>query len=55
MTLSEELLKILACPGCHGALSEAEGSLVCPACAVRFPVRDGIPILLLSEAEKIPR
>ena len=29
---------------------EAESSLVCPACRLRYPVRDDIPIMLLDEA-----
>ena len=55
MALSPELLKILACPGCHGALSEIGDYLLCPACALKFPVQDGIPVLLLTEAEKAQR
>ena len=55
MALSQELLNILACPGCNGALSEVGEYLFCPACAPKFPVQDGIPVLLLSEAEKADR
>lgn len=52
MTLSPQLLAILVCPKCKGPLEyrEAEPSLVCQRCAVRYPVRDDIPILLLDEA-----
>lgn len=52
MTLSRELLDILACPKCKGELEyrEAEASIVCPHCAVRYPVRDDIPIMLVDEA-----
>jgi uncharacterized protein YbaR (Trm112 family) len=52
MTLSPKLLAILVCPRCKGALEyrEAEPSLVCPACRLRYPVRDDIPIMLLDEA-----
>jgi uncharacterized protein YbaR (Trm112 family) len=52
MPLSQEILQILACPGCNGALSEVDGYLLCPSCSLKFPVQDGIPVLLLSEAEK---
>ena len=45
------VLHILACPACHGPLTEAEQQLVCPACRLKFPVRDGIPVLLLDAAE----
>lgn len=34
----------LACPACRGDLREdGETALVCPACAVSYPVADGIP------------
>jgi hypothetical protein len=50
------LLEILACPNCHSPLREdAEASeLVCtgPACALAYPVRDHIPVLLIDEARK---
>ena len=52
MALSEKLLDILACPGCYGSLKEVGAYLLCPACSLRFPVQDGIPVLLLSEAQK---
>jgi uncharacterized protein YbaR (Trm112 family) len=31
-------------------LSPKQPSLVCPACRLRYPVRDDIPIMLLDEA-----
>jgi len=52
MTLPQELLTILVCPKCKGDLQHRpeEPSLVCPACKLRYPVRDGIPIMLIAEA-----
>jgi uncharacterized protein len=51
------LLEILACPAPdHGELrpgtpDDADASaLTCQSCGRRFPVTDGIPVLLLSEA-----
>jgi uncharacterized protein YbaR (Trm112 family) len=54
--LAPELLEILACPHCHGALAvdhEAE-ELVCLAadCGLAYPVRSGIPVLLVDEARR---
>jgi uncharacterized protein len=49
--IDEELLKILACPACHAAVHEEGDRLVCAGCGRRYPVRDGIPIMLLEEAE----
>lgn len=52
MTLSPQLLAILVCPKCKGALEHraTEQSLVCPKCRLRYPVRDDIPIMLIDEA-----
>jgi len=53
MDIQKELLEILACPRCRGQL-EALGSpleaLCCHACAVVYPVREGIPVMLIEEA-----
>lgn len=55
MTLSPQLLAILVCPKCKGALEyhDADPSLVCQACRLRYPVRDDIPIMLLDEASSL--
>jgi uncharacterized protein len=52
MSLSNDLLAILACPKCKGELEyrEAESALVCNHCRLRYEVRDDIPIMLLDEA-----
>ena len=52
-TLNPDLLNILACPKCKGQvhLAENEDALVCESCRLRYAVRDGIPIMLISEAE----
>jgi uncharacterized protein YbaR (Trm112 family) len=47
------LLEILACPcEAHGALEvdSQRALLVCTVCHRGFPVRDGIPVMLLDEA-----
>lgn len=57
VTLDEQLLEILACP-CpshaplrKGAPDDATAdALTCTSCGRVFPVRDGIPVLLLDEA-----
>ena len=53
--LDADLLSILACPDTHHTpltVDEAAGELVCDTCDRGFPVRDGIPVLLLDEARK---
>jgi len=52
MTVPSQLLAILVCPKCKGELEyrEAESSLVCHGCRLKYAVRDGIPIMLIDEA-----
>jgi len=50
-----ELLEILACPDTHHApLAYDEGAqtLTCTECGRVFPIRDGIPVLLLEDADE---
>lgn len=55
--LEPQLLEILACPcSAHAPLRPGTDAdpqadyLTCAECARSFPVRDGIPVLLLEEA-----
>ncbi len=55
--INEALLAILACPSCHASLVvDVEASeLVCAdpgTCGLAYPVRDGIPVLLVDEARR---
>lgn len=54
--LDHEVLEFLVCPACHAPFSwdyEA-AELVCtgPDCGLIYPVRGGIPILLVDEARR---
>ena len=53
MTISKELLDILACPKCKGAiyLNESQDGLICRHCKLLYEIRDGIPIMLIDEAK----
>jgi hypothetical protein len=42
----------VVCPACWGALGAAEGTLVCVGCGRRYPVVDGIPVLIVERAEQ---
>ena len=55
MTVSKELLDILACPKCKGKiyLSEKGDGLICENCRLMYEVKDNIPIMLIDEAKKI--
>ena len=49
--IDRALLEILACPDDHHSPVREEGDyLVCTECRRRFPVKDGIPVMLLEEA-----
>jgi uncharacterized protein len=52
MTVPQQLLEILVCPKCRGDLEyrEQEAALLCHKCKLRYPVREGIPIMLIDEA-----
>ena len=52
MPLNKELLDLLACPVCKGALApvDNEAGLECPACGLVYTVRDEIPVMLREEA-----
>jgi len=51
--MDAELLKILACPACKGDVKQVDDELVCQnkTCSKRFPIRDGIPIMIVEEAK----
>ena len=52
LDLDPELLAILACPDTHHSpltVHEENSELLCTTCDRAFPVRDGIPVLLLDE------
>jgi uncharacterized protein len=55
VTLSPQLLAVLVCPRCKGALEyrEREESLTCASCRLRYPVRQDIPIMLIDEASPL--
>lgn len=45
----DDLLELLACPRCRGALEARPGEarpLACLGCGATYPVEDGIPVLL---------
>ena len=56
MKIDDWLLEILACPACHAPLREddAASERVCTnaECALAYPVRDDIPVLLVDEARR---
>jgi uncharacterized protein YbaR (Trm112 family) len=54
--ISQELLEMLRCPmdPSHTRLEAADDGLLCQRCRLKFPVREGIPCMLVDEAEMPP-
>ena len=53
MVIDEKLLEILACPACDDRppVKLKGEKLVCEKCRRAYPIRDGIPVMLVEEAE----
>ncbi len=49
--LDKELLKILACPLCKAEVKLEADKIECTVCHRRYPIKDGIPVMLVDEAE----
>jgi len=49
-----EVLEMIVCPACHGQLTFDAGCVRCAACSRRYPIEDGIPVLLEARAEVKP-
>ncbi|MDQ6694673.1 MAG: Trm112 family protein [Chloroflexota bacterium] len=46
-----ELMKILRCPVDHAVVELRGDRIVCTECRRSYPVRDGIPVMLVEEAK----
>jgi len=63
MPLAPEMLAHLVCPESHASLlyfaggeagdDPAAGFLLCPASRLRYRIDDGVPVLLVDEAERL--
>lgn len=51
--LDAQMMAILVCPACKGDLLSVDGGLVCNPCCLKFKIIDGIPVLLVTEAERV--
>lgn len=49
--INPELLNILACPICKKEVKLEGDFLTCSACRKRYPIKDGIPVMLVEEAQ----
>ena len=55
VVVDRRMLESLVCPETHAVLTWDAGrqELVSRAAGLAFPVRDGIPVMLVSEARKL--
>ncbi|MFU8821191.1 MAG: Trm112 family protein [Gammaproteobacteria bacterium] len=53
--MDHRLLDILACPICKGPLvhRREQEELVCRGDRLAWPIRDGVPIMLVGEAREV--
>jgi uncharacterized protein YbaR (Trm112 family) len=56
MLIPKEIVAMLVCPVCKKPLQPApdETGYKCEACKRFYPVRDGIPVMLVEEASIAP-
>ena len=49
------LLNAIACPKCHGQLeyNKQNQQVICQKELLAYPIKDGIPVLLTSEAKQL--
>jgi uncharacterized protein len=50
--IDKELLAILACPACKQDVELKDNKICCVKCGKKYPIRDGIPVMLIEEAEQ---
>jgi len=55
MAIDPQLLSIMVCPVSHAPLREIDGWLVSTDSGTRrrYPIRDGIPVMLVEESEEM--
>ncbi|MBM2884584.1 MULTISPECIES: Trm112 family protein [Chromobacterium] len=54
--MDAKFLEILVCPLCKGPLvfDKSKDELICKGDRLAFPIKDGIPMMLESEARELP-
>jgi uncharacterized protein YbaR (Trm112 family) len=50
MELTQATLDLLVCPVCHGGLRLQSGAIDCAGCGRRYPIADGLPVLIAARA-----
>ena len=50
--IDKELLDILACPACKENVECRDNKILCLGCGRQYPIKDGIPVMLIDEAKE---
>ncbi|MAH77306.1 MAG: tetraacyldisaccharide 4'-kinase [Gammaproteobacteria bacterium] len=53
--INQKLLEILVCPKTHSSLVLHGDELISKDAKLAYPIRDGIPIMLIEEARELSR
>ncbi len=53
--LNPRQLQVLVCPICKASMryDRDADELICEPCALAYPVRDDVPVLIVSEARRL--
>ena len=51
--INQKLLEILVCPKTHSSLVLHGDELISKGAKLAYPIRDGIPIMLIEEAREL--
>ena len=53
--MDKKQIEMMVCPECNAKLDydKTNRELVCNSCKLAFPVRDGIPVMLVEEARNL--
>ena len=53
--MDKKQIEMMVCPECNSKLEYDNSSqeLICESCKIAFPVKDGIPVMLIEQARKL--
>ena len=55
--MDNKQIQMMVCPECKSKLEHDKktNELICNSCQLAFPVKDGIPVMLIEEARKMDK
>ena len=55
--MDNKQIEMMVCPECNGKLeyNKTDNELTCNSCQIAFPVKDGIPVMLIEEARRLAK